>query len=158
MNLLEIGVAVAIAIGLTGMLIPVLPGGLLILVAIVVWAWETGGSTAWTVAAIAALFLVAGQVIKYVVPGRRMRDAGVPRRSLLIGALLGVIGFFVIPVLGLFVGFLLGIYLAEHMRVGQAAAWPSTISAVKAVLTSIAIELTSAVLATAVWIVGVSIT
>ena len=40
--------------------------------------------------------------------------------------LLGVVGFFVVPVVGLFLGFVLGVYLAELRRVGAAAAWPST--------------------------------
>ena len=56
---------------------------------------------------------------------------------------LGVVGFFVIPVVGLFVGFVLGIYLAERRRVGQADAWPSTKAALRAVGLSILIELTS---------------
>ena len=60
---------------------------------------------------------------------------------------LGVVGFFVVPVVGLFVGFVLGVYLAERRRVGGAAAWPSTKEALRAVGLSILIELAAGVLA-----------
>ena len=46
---LEILVALAIAVGLVGILVPILPGAVLILAAIGVWAWEVGGATAWAV-------------------------------------------------------------------------------------------------------------
>jgi uncharacterized protein YqgC (DUF456 family) len=79
----------------------------------------------------------------------------VPNRSLVAGGLLGVVGFFVVPVIGLFVGFVLGIYASEYQRIGARAAWPSTRAALRAVGWSILIELASALVATAVWIAGV---
>ena len=56
--------------------------------------------------------------MKYVVPGRRLKENGIPNSTLLLGGVLGVVGFFVIPVVGLLVGFVLGVYLAELNRVG----------------------------------------
>ena len=52
--------------------------------------------------------------------------------SLGAGAVLGVIGFFVIPVVGLVVGFVLGVYLAElvHRR-DQRRAWRRRCTRVK---------------------------
>jgi uncharacterized protein YqgC (DUF456 family) len=154
----EVLVALAIAVGLTGILVPVLPGSILVLGAILVWAWQVGGATAWTVFAVAALILVAGGVIKYLVPTRRLKDAGIPASTQWIGAALGVVGFFVVPVVGLFLGFVLGVYLAEYRRVGSAAAWPSTKHALRAVGLSILIELVAGVAATFVWIAGVVVT
>ncbi len=69
-----------------------------------------------------------------------------------------MVGFFVIPVVGLFVGFVLGIYLAERARLGADQAWPSTKHALRAVGLSIVIELTAAVLAAATWVVGLAVT
>ena len=74
---------------------------------------------------------------------------------LVVGGLLGIVGFFVIPLVGLFVGFVLGVYLAELQRVGQANAWPSTWAAVKAAGLSILIELASGLLAASAFVVGV---
>ena len=42
----ELLVALAIAVGLVGILVPVLPGSVLVLAAILVWAWEVGAATA----------------------------------------------------------------------------------------------------------------
>jgi len=93
--------------------------------------------------------------VKYLVPTRRLKDVGVPASTLWVGAALGVVGFFVVPVVGLFLGFVTGVYLAEHRRVGSRAAWPSTKHALKAVGLSILIELVAATAATVVWVGGV---
>jgi uncharacterized protein YqgC (DUF456 family) len=151
----EVLVAVVIAVGLVGILVPILPGSVLVAGAILVWAWTTGGATSWTVFAVAGTLIIAGTVVKYVVPGRRLQVAGIPASTQWFGVLLGVVGFFVVPVVGLFLGFVLGIYLAELRRVGSAQAWPSTVHSLKAVGLSIVIELVAAVLATLAWVVGV---
>ncbi|WP_312884872.1 DUF456 domain-containing protein [Nocardia barduliensis] len=146
----------AILVGLVGIVVPILPGVILIFGAIGVWAFLTGGATAWTVFAISALLLVLSGVVKYAWPGRKMKDAGVANRALLIGAILGVVGFFVIPVVGLFVGFVLGVYLSElqRLRVNQQA-WQATVHALKGVGLSMLIELFGALLAVGVWVIGV---
>jgi len=155
---LEILVGLAIAVGLVGILVPVLPGSLLVGAAILVWATERGGFLPWAVCAVALALLVAGTAVKYLVPGRRLQRAGVPTSTLVVGALLGVVGFFVVPVVGLPFGFVLGVYLAQWRRVGHEAAWPATVQALKAVGLGIAIELGFAVLAAATWAVGVVVT
>jgi uncharacterized protein YqgC (DUF456 family) len=154
----EVLVALAIAIGLVGVVVPVLPGALLVLGAILVWAWDIGTGEAWVVFAIATTFIAVGGIVKYVVPGRRLRTSGVPTSTLLLGALLGIVGFFVIPVVGLVVGFVLGIYLAELRRLGLDAAWPATKDALKAVGLSILIELVATLCAASTWAVGVALT
>jgi uncharacterized protein len=72
-----------------------------------------------------------------------------------VGALLGFIGFFVVPVIGMFIGFVLGVYVAERARVGGALAWPSTKGALRAVGASILIELVAALLAAGAWVAAV---
>lgn len=158
MSATEVLVALAIAVGGAGIIVPVLPGTLLVLGAILVWAVQVGTSTGWAVFAVATLLLVGGTVVKYLVPGRRLKASGVPNRTLLVGALLAFVGFFVIPVIGMFIGFVLGVYLAERARVGGGQAWPSTVGALKAVGVSILIELVAAFLAAVTWVVGVMAT
>jgi uncharacterized protein YqgC (DUF456 family) len=157
-SLVEVVVALAILVGLVGVVVPVLPGLVLVLVAVLVWAVDVGGGTAWTVFGLATAVLVAGTVVKYAVPGRRLKSSGIPASTTWFGIALGVVGFFVIPVVGLVIGFVLGVYHAEHRRVGSAAAWPSTQQALRAVGVSILIELAAGILAALVWVVGVVVT
>jgi uncharacterized protein len=146
-------VGLAIAAGIVGVVVPVLPGALLTWAAIVVWALAVGSTTAWAVLAIATLLIGGAQVVKVLVPGRRLSDAGVPRRSILAGLLLAIAGFFLIPVIGFFVGFPLGVYLEERRRGGRHAhAWRSTGEALRAIGLSILIELSATVLAAGVWL------
>lgn len=154
----EVVVAVLLLVGLAGIIVPIIPGLLLLLGGLLLWAIDIGSATGWTVFAIAVLFLVGGQVIKYVVPGRRLKEAGVPRSTMVFGGLLGIVGFFVIPVVGLFVGFIVGVYAAERRRLGATDAGPATRHALKAVGLSILIELAASLLAVTTWIVGVVIT
>ena len=158
MSLTEFLVGVAIAVGLIGVVVPILPGSVLVLVAVLLWAIWLGTATGWVVFAVAAAFLLAGTIVKYAVPGRQLKDAGIPASTQWTGVALAVPGFFVIPVVGLFVGFVAGVYLAERHRLGAGAAWPSTRSALRAVGVSILIELAAAVLAASTWVVGVAAT
>lgn len=155
MTLTEVLVAVVIAVGIIGILVPILPGSILVVGAILAWALVTGGTTAWVVLAVATTFVAVGAVVKYLLPGRQLQVAGIPASTQWFGVLLGVVGFFVVPVVGLFLGFVLGVYLAELRRVGGGQAWPSTVHSLKAVGWSIVIELVFALLATWTWVAGV---
>jgi uncharacterized protein YqgC (DUF456 family) len=149
-------VGLAIATGIVGIAVPVLPGALLAWAAIAVWALADGSTTAWAVLAVATLLIGSAQVVKLLVPGRRLRDAGVTRRAILAGLLLGGVGFFVIPVVGFFAGFPLGVYVEERRRLGRhASAWRSTREALRAIGLSILIELSATVLAAGVWLAAV---
>jgi uncharacterized protein len=149
-------VALAIAVGLVGIVVPLLPGVVLVWGAIAVWAVVEHSPLSWvTFAAVTALLAVT-MAIKYLWPMRRMRRAEVPSSALLAGVVLGIIGFFVIPVLGLAIGFVLGIFLAElARRRDRRVAWASTVEALKGVALSTLIELTGALLAISVWVAAV---
>nr|WP_202387489.1 DUF456 domain-containing protein [Nocardioides flavescens] len=151
----ELLCALVIAVGLVGILVPILPGSILILGAAVAWAFSTGGVLAWSVAGVVTVVLTGGAVVKYLVPGRRLQVAGIPASTQWAGVALGVVGFFVVPVVGLFLGFVLGVYAAEHRRLGAQRAWPSTKHALRAVGLSILIELAAGLVATLVWVGGV---
>lgn len=150
----EVLVALTIAVGLVGILVPILPGSILVLGAVLVWSIDVGGTTAWAVSAVVTAILVVGGVVKYLVPNRRLKSVGVPSSTQWAGAAVGIVGFFVIPVVGLFVGFVLGVYAAERHRVGSDA-WPSTKAALRAVGLSILIEMVAGLAATLVWAGGV---
>ncbi len=68
---------------------------------------------------------------------------------MVVGGVVGIIGFFVIPVVGgLFLGFIVGTYFAELARLRRYdIAWSSTLHAVKAVGLSMLVELFGALIA-----------
>ena len=152
---LNLLVGLTIAVGVVGVIIPVLPGILLIWAAVGAWVLATDDGVRWAVLIAVSVIAVLSQVVKYLVPARRMRDAGVPTRSVVLGVALGIVGFFVIPVLGLPLGFVGGVYLAERARVGDhAIALRSTREALKAGLLSMLIELAASLACAAIWLVG----
>jgi uncharacterized protein YqgC (DUF456 family) len=152
----EVLVGLVIAVGLVGVLVPVLPGLVLVLAAIAFWAVRTGSTGGWVVLAVAVGLFVVGTVVKYVLPGRRLRRAGVPWPSTALGGLVGVVGFFLIPVVGLLIGFVLGVYAAEWVRLrSHEEAWRSTRQALAAAGLSMLVELGAGVAMALVWLVGV---
>lgn len=155
----ELLVGLVIVLGLFGVLVQVLPGGFVVLGAILVWAIFTGG-IAWAVLAVAALATLAAAVGKYLVAGRYMLRNDVRSSTLWWGVVGGAIGFFVIPVVGMLVGFPLGVYVAEATRRNwdTGAAWRATLVALRATGLSILVELAGATVATVAWIVGLAVT
>jgi uncharacterized protein YqgC (DUF456 family) len=150
-------VALAIAVGLVGILVPLLPGTVLVFGAILVWALFERTTVAWVTLGVVAAVLAATLLVKYLWPMRRMKSADVGTLSLVSGAVLGIIGFFVVPVLGLVIGFVLGVYLAElAKRRDQRVAWTSTVHAIKGVALSVGVELAGGLLATVAWVVAVA--
>lgn len=108
--------AVLIAVGMIGIVLPVLPGLFLTLLAVFIWAVATGGSTAWTIFGIAALVWAIGVTAQFLIPGKRLKAQGVGMTTMLLAVVGGIIGFFVIPVIGAPVGFVLAILLIELTR------------------------------------------
>lgn len=146
----------AIAAGIVGVIVPVLPGLLLCWLGVLVWAvFGDGGWSKWLVLAVVTGLAAAGTVVKYLWPGRNLKRSGIPNRTLLAGGALGLVGFFVVPIVGLVLGFVLGVWLAESARLGDhRRAWPSTVHALKAAGLSMLIELAAALAIAATWGAG----
>ncbi|MEV5818379.1 DUF456 domain-containing protein [Micromonospora haikouensis] len=148
--------ALAILAGLAGVIVPGLPALPLCWGGVLVWAvFGTAGAGRWLVLAAATVVAVAGAVVKYLWPGRNLKNAGVPASSLLAGGALGLVGFFVIPVVGLVVGFVGGIWGAERLRLGSnQLAWPSTVHALKAAGLSMLVEFLAGLVIAVLWVGG----
>ena len=87
---------------------------------------------------------------------RSTREQGVKTSTLLLAVVLGIIGMFVIPIVGFIIGFVLGIYLIENGRTrDRAQAWTRTKHALKAILLSMGIELCAGVLIAITFVIGV---
>ena len=142
-------------VGLLGVVVPLLPGTALILAAGIVWAAVVvdDGSGRWVVLAVMGALFLAGLVLKYALPGRHLAGR-LPRRTLLLGAAGAVVGFFLLPPLGLLLGGVAGVYAAEAQR-DRTTAWRSTVQVLKAIGLGVLAELTAGVLMVAAWLVGV---
>jgi uncharacterized protein len=149
-------IGLAMAVGLVGVVVPVLPGLLLVAAAGLVWAILAQGPEPWVVFALMMLVLAAGTVAKYVLPGRTLKQAGAPTSTMVLGGIGAVAGFFLIPVVGLPIGGVVGVYLGElrRLRDGRAAR-RSTVATAKAVGIGMLIELAAGLLAVAIWLASV---
>ncbi|MEU0150665.1 DUF456 domain-containing protein [Micromonospora fulviviridis] len=148
--------ALAILAGLAGVVLPGLPALPLCWGGVLVWAlFGDAGPGRWAVLAAATVVAVGGGVVKYLWPGRNLKRTGVPASSLLAGGLLGLVGFFVIPVVGLPIGFIGGIWGAERLRLGSnQLAWPATVQALKAAGLSMLVEFLAGLVIAVLWVAG----
>ena len=153
-------VALVMAIGVVGSVLPVLPGLPIAWGAVVAWAvLDGGGVVRWSVVAVATVLMVAGMAAKYVLSGRRMRERGAPQTTLLAAGLGGLVGFFVIPVLGVFVGLAAGAFLAELGRLQDArAAWSSTWAVLVALGIGTLLEIGAGIAMVLAWGAGLALT
>jgi uncharacterized protein len=151
----EIVIGLVMAIGLVGVVVPVLPGLVLIGGAAIVWAIAEGGVTAWSVAAAMLAILAVGTYLKYRVPGRALQAQEVPPLTWALVAVGGVAGFFLVPVVGSILGVVGGAYIGERLRFGaHAPAWLSTKRVLVGIGTGMAIEFAAGLVAIALWIVA----
>ena len=125
-------VGLVMLVGLFGTLLPFVPGLPLIWGCALLYGFTEGwDSTSWAAMVVITLLMAAGIFAKVVLPARRLAETGVPRSTLLLGAVAGVVGFFVMPVVGMPLGAVAGVYAAERRRTADAGrAWASTKSAI----------------------------
>jgi uncharacterized protein len=150
-------VAAAMAVGLIGILLPVVPGTSLILGAGLVYgALEGFGAAGRIAASLMALLLAAGATAKYFLAQRGARARGAPATSLAAGAAAGIVGFFVLPVIGLPVGAAAGVLAAEFVRTRSLpAAWRSTTGVIAGIGLGTLVELAAGVVMVLCWAVWV---
>ena len=105
------------AAGLAGTLVPFLPGLPLIWAAALGYGIATEfGVAGWVAMALISALMAVGILAKVVLPKRRAEQTGAPKSTLTAGAVGGLIGFFAIPIVGLPIGALAGVLLAEYRR------------------------------------------
>jgi uncharacterized protein len=138
--------------GLVGIVVPLVPGLTLIWGAALIWAVDERSATAWIVLGIMTILAVGGILAGSLLPARRASRAGAARWVLLAGGIGMVVGFFVIPVLGAFVGGPAGIFLAELLRVRDPAlAWRTTLEAIRGLGLGAAAQVALGVIMVALW-------
>jgi uncharacterized protein YqgC (DUF456 family) len=153
----DVVVGVAMAVGLVGTVVPLLPGLPLIVGAAFAWVIADGADSGqWLVFGAVTVVAVVGLIVGSILPARRASAAGASRVSLLAGAIGAVAGAIFIPVVGAFIGWPLGVLAAEWLRsrdVGVAVA--STRATVAGLVHGAAIQFGAGVVAVAIWVIAV---
>src|SRR5665647_3150127 len=104
---------VLLAVAVFGTVYPLLPGSPVALVTLIAWGWVLGSAASWTAAGIGALLVCVGWSASALLTGRKLKREKIPRRSILVAVLAGIVGMFVIPLFGLLIGFAAGLFVSE---------------------------------------------
>lgn len=158
MEIHDILAGIGVLVGLVGIVLVFLPGLILQVAAVLVWAFEESNPIGWVVLTLVVAIAGAAMVFKYLHPGRQLRAAGLPSWLLFLAVTAATVGLFAVPVVGAPLFFVATIYVFERARRGRAQAWPSTKAAVRALFTSIGIELAGGFLIVIVFVAGALLT
>lgn len=156
-GVLVAAVAVAVAIGVAGTVVPTVPGLGLVAAATLAYGVVEGFGPGGTVAfGLVAAVGIAGTAAGFVIPQRAAGAAGATRASLLLGMVGAVIGFFAIPVVGLPVGGVAGVYAGERLRTGDhVVAWRATKATIRGFGLATLAQLVAGLVMAAIWVVWV---
>ena len=146
-------VGILIAVGIAGVILPILPGLLLIWGAALFYGLMVGfGFAGWLAMAVITTLAVIGTGIVYYLPARKTRELGFARWGQLLVAGTTVVGFFVVPVVGAILGLVFGtllVALVVERNVGDE--WGTGWAMLIETLRSAAIQLGVALLMAVVW-------
>jgi uncharacterized protein YqgC (DUF456 family) len=112
-------VGLVLLLGLGGVLVPRVPGSWLVWAAVLWWALKDPQPVAWAVLVGTTVALLLSQVVRWMLPPRRLRASNATPRMAVYAGVGAFLGFFLIPVLGAIPGFMGGIYLCERLRLGR---------------------------------------
>lgn len=156
MEQLDLLVGLFVVIGLIGAIIQIYPGLFITALAIAIWGGIVQGAWGWSLLAAAIVIALVVGVGKYVFTYRHLTRHEIARSTIVIGALCAAIGFYLLPVIGLFVGFPLGIYLDSLRRThNREQAWRHTKIAVKGIGLGIIVELGATLALATAWVIAV---
>ena len=145
--------ALAFAVGITGIIVPVLPGSITIIIGTLIWAIVIGGTGAWVAFAVITLLSLVGMTCSYVLTGRQLKRQETPGWAVALAIVGGLVGFFVIPGPGLILGFILALFGTEYARRKDAnEAVRSTLTALKALGIGILLEAGCALISATIFI------
>jgi len=145
-----------LVVAAVGTVYPILPGSWLAIGALLGWGWILGSGASWTAAILGMAIAGVGWAASAVLTGRNLQRQRIPKGSIAVALACAIVGMFLIPIVGLFVGFGLGLFLSEFARRKDfGAAMRASGSALKATGIGILVEFGCAALASSVWAIGV---
>ena len=150
-------IGLAMVVGIIGTVLPFLPGLPIVWLAALVYGVAAGfGAVGWICFGLISAVGVGGMVAGITVPKKHVEGGGAPFSTIVVGAVGAVIGFFVIPVVGLIIGGVAGVFVAEWARTGsRSAAWASTKRALVGFGLGAAVQMGAGVVMMMTWVVWV---
>jgi len=110
----ELLIGLVMAIGLVGILIPVLPGIVLVWLAGLAWAiLDGGGLVRWSLFAVMTALTIGALIANVRIPAKSVTGTDAPRGTLWLASVFAIFGFFLLPVFGVLVGFCTGVLIAH---------------------------------------------
>ncbi|WP_326700706.1 DUF456 domain-containing protein [Streptomyces sp. NBC_01754] len=148
-----VAVAAVMLLGLAGVLVPGVPGQAIVWAAVLWWALTDTTPAAWAVLIGTTCLMLLSQAVRSLLPARRPRKAAAPRGTLMIAGAAGIIGFFVVPVIGCALGYVGAVYGAERLRLGGHGAGRASVrSVMRSKGYSVLVELYSCLLPVGAWL------
>jgi uncharacterized protein YqgC (DUF456 family) len=146
-------IALAIVVGIAGTLLPILPGIVLVWAATLLWGIIEGfGIAGWIAFGLITALALTGLYLGVRVPQKSAAGTGIGLRGQLLALLFAVVGFFVLPIVGAAVGFVVGVYAASFIK-DRATAWPSTKTTITSLFVASGIQFGAAVAMGLIWVV-----
>jgi uncharacterized protein len=147
-------IALLMAAGLLGTIIPLIPGLPIVWGAALIYGLSAGfDGTGWVAFAIITMLAVGGMIAGVVLPHRQLSAGGAPRSTVVAAVVGGIAGFFLLPVVGLPIGAAAAAYLAERARTDDhRTAWAGTKNLIKGFGIGILVELAAGMAMVAAWV------
>jgi uncharacterized protein YqgC (DUF456 family) len=150
-------IALLMAVGLAGVILPFFPGLPVIWGAALLYGFLTEfGSLGWTAMGVITVLAAIGIAASLILPERAGTASGASRSTLVFAGVTGVIGFFVIPVIGFPIGACLGVLLAQYRETADPAeAMRATVAVLKGFGAGLVVEFGAALAMVVVWVAWV---
>ncbi|KUH36621.1 MULTISPECIES: DUF456 domain-containing protein [Streptomyces] len=146
-------VALVLLLGLVGVLAPGVAGSWLVWAGVAWWSLQVATAAAWWLFAGSTVLMLVTHVVVGRLPPRRLRGVGVTRRMVVYAGVGALLGFVLVPVVGGVPGYVAGVYLAARRRHGgHRRAVAATRLAMRAIGTSVLVELYASLLVVAAWL------
>jgi len=131
-----------ILIGVAGTFLPILPGLFLVWAAVIAYGLLLDfGVVGWIAVALVTALLVLGLYLNIRIPQKSAAESGLRLPAQLFGLALAIAGFFIVPVVGFPLGFVLGVYIVRYRATNDASqAWTSTKQGIAAIIRASAVQ------------------
>jgi uncharacterized protein len=108
-------------VGLFGLIIPILPGLVIIWIAALGYGVFAGFDTlGWIMFAVISMLMITGELAEHVLMGTRAHKEGAPWWVVLIALAAAIAGIFVVPILGGILAGMLALFGIEWLRSKEA--------------------------------------